>query len=645
LAEGQTSGALADLRQVARVSAEDWQGQLLYGQALLRAGYPVPARAALRRAMLLAPSSPVSWQALALAARVGRDPQAEMVALAGLQRVVPGEPATMARLSELYRHLGQSASAAKLEAAWLATLPPWRMSAQYLYRQRKATCEELQQLNREQPRTAAILAALATAEWEAGRREAALEALGQLLVLTPQEPAVVSSYAHACLLRGRVSQALTVLATAAGLGEVALDRALALWSLAEGHYAQALPPLQRLLARTPTDELLNRQLGIAAMQSGDQGLALKAYKLAWERAHSHLAGQLYAHALVQSARLPEAEAVLKQAYSHAPTESMLALMLTLVYRSSERMALAADLTADLARTRPEAVELLWLAGERYVRAGYVGRAHMLACKLRDDFAGDAIAMHAAVDLFRQLGIPSEARLVLTRFLGPQAKAPVPTADLLLEIAHYAADDNRLIEAGTAIKELIKRYPASRDAYAYQGLLLEQQGEWTEVVRHYTAALERWRADPEFTLALARAAGQTGNYTLAQRTFQQATALMPTATPWLELGELYQLRGDDTRARECWELAQERPGGAIRARVLLLNNYERTDARTKAAELLTSTVHLLETERALRRTRWRTALETQGLTPSIEELDALLLLAPDLTDPAPLQARLASLTAP
>lgn len=120
--------------------------------------------------------------------------------------------------------------------------------------------------------------------------------------------------------------------------------------------------------------------------------------------------------------------------------------------------------------------------------------------------------------------------------------------------------------------------------------------------------------------------------------QHSLPLSPTADPWLELGILYHRQGDEDHAVACWRTALDRPGGPVRARLQLLAGYERADDTARMLEALSSVLEILERERQSRAARWRTQLATRGMTASAAEIDALLLLEPDLTDPAPLRQR-------
>ena len=130
--------------------------------------------------------------------------------------------------------------------------------------------------------------------------------------------------------------------------------------------------------------------------------------------------------------------------------------------------------------------------------------------------------------------------------------------------------------------------------------------------------------------------------LAVASFTLAATLQPDADPDLELGAVYRRLANETKARECWLAAQARPGGHIRAQVNLLGSYERAGETALYSKTLDSVLKQLLVERETRLAHWRQALTEQGLTATADEMDALLLLDTELTDPAPLQARLAAL---
>jgi len=260
----------------------------------------------------------------------------------------------------------------------------------------------------------------------------------------------------------------------------------------------------------------------------------------------------------------------------------------------------------------------------------------MACTLRDAFPTDQVAMRGAAMLFHRLAARDEARLTLTRYLGPSFPSPVPVAELLLLVARYTVADNNLTGAVMALEESLKQVPDSRDAYRQLGKLHQQQGNWNEAARVYQRALARWPNDAEFTAALARVSGQEGNYALAMALYKQTAAMLPAAEPLIELGMLYDRQGDDARARDCWQAALARPGGQVSARLALLASYEHHNENDRAQEMWEVLQVTLANERTERAARWRTLLTAAGLTATSEEIDALLLLEPDLTDPATLE---------
>lgn len=645
LDEGPAARAASDLGDVAAMYPEDWRCQFLYGHALLQAGKREQARAQFRRATLLAPLNPEPWHALMRVAREMNDVHLEIAAIAGLQRLVPENPQLLRRLADIYRAAGQKAEADRLDAQWQDILPPLKLDYRFLIGARNANLFELRQLTKEDPDNKAILYALATEEWRASHLPEAREAMRKLYAAAPANPEVVSDYAHLCLLTGQVEPALDALRQAGQQGTFAMDRTLALWSLSSGQYQEALEPLDRLLQRSMIDADSNRLMGFAQMMAGNPGAACAAYRIAWLREHDHLSAQQYAAALQANGNPEEAEAILKRGRELAPAETALGLQLSLLYRDTNRLAECAELTVELAKTRPETVELYLLAGERFFRAGFIGQAYQIAVTLRDRYPKDLVATLGAVSLFHRLAVRDEARLTLTRYLGPKFPSPMTTADLLLLVAEYAAADNKLTDAVMALEETIKKVPDCREAYLQLGKLHQQQGNWSEAIRAYNRALSLWPNDPECSLALARVAWQAGNYPLAMALYRQLAAGMPTADALLELGTLYYRQGDEAHAIECWETAKDRRGGQVRARLSLLADYERDGDADRAAKMRNELLVILNIERTTRAARWRTEIAAAGLTATDEEIDALLLLDPDLTDPTPLLVKPQSKPAP
>ena len=493
------------------------------------------------------------------------------------------------------------------------------------------------------PNNPALLNALATEEWKIGDREGTCEALAKSYRQTPKDISTIDNYVHVCLLIGQRETAMKVLRDAAPLGDYDLDRTFARWSIALGHFADAIEPIQRLLMRNPVDPLLNRLLGITEFFSGQMETSIPALRIAWLEAHDPITAQHYVTALWTTGRKTEAEELLKRALQQSPQDAVLPLLLARMYRDSNRLLESAELIAGLvAKERVDNVELLSLAGERFARAGYVQRAFSIAGTLRDQYPGDLLALQASIQLFRRVSATAEARLALTRYLGPGTSSPFPSLDIMLQFARLAAEDNRLEEATQALEEVVKGRPTCREAYVQLGRLYLQQGAWATARRLYDTATKHWPNDPVFILAKGRAAAQEGNLPLAVASFTLAATLQPDADPDLELGAVYRRLANETKARECWLAAQARPGGHIRAQVNLLGSYERAGETALYSKTLDSVLKQLLVERETRLAHWRQALTEQGLTATADEMDALLLLDTELTDPAPLQARLAAL---
>ncbi len=502
--EDRRGEALADLQEAAGLAPEDWRSQMLYGQALVRTGHPDMARAMLRRAALLAPSRPEPWQALEQGAIELHDSNLERAGLEGQQRVLPDNPLVLHRLAEVYHTTGQAVLAAKADMLWSAELPPLQFQYQYSYHDHQATLVELRQRAQEHPADAEVLGVLASQEWKAQHGDAACTVLKQLYDLQPLNLHTISNYVYVCLETGQYEEGLRVLLATAPLQFQTLDRLPALWCMALKRYSQAIPLLQHSLAHNPTDVALNRQLAVAFVCTGDYPQAESALKVAWQQEHSNQLALLYAAVLHANSHDAEAEGILNGAIKQSPTESILKVELSRLYRDTNRMTHAADLTLSVAKDRPETVELLILAGERYVRAGYVQRAFSVACTLRDEYATDVTAVRGAMQLFRRAGDLADARLAMTRFLGPSMISPLAPAQVLLEVGNAAAEDNRLGEARIALETSLKNDVVFRPAYEGLGKILMQQGHWVEAVRTYAQALARWPDDPQFMLALARA---------------------------------------------------------------------------------------------------------------------------------------------
>ena len=283
---------------------------------------------------------------------------------------------------------GQNELAAQADMRWSAALPPLQFTYQYSYHNHQATLEELRQLARDNPSDTEILGVLAAQEWRAQHAEAARGVLKQLYDQQPLGLYTIGNYVYVCLETGQYEEGLRVLLAAVPLQYQTFDRLPALWCLALQRYHQAIPLLQSSLAHDPADVALNRRLAVAFVGTGDYLQAESALKVVWQKEHSSQLALLYAAALHANGHDTEAESVLEGAIKQYPTESLLKVELSRLYRDTNRMTHAADLTLELAKERPETVELLILAGERYIRAGYVERAFSAACTLRDEYATD-----------------------------------------------------------------------------------------------------------------------------------------------------------------------------------------------------------------------------------------------------------------
>jgi len=643
LADHHTADAIADLRQAASAVPEDWRAQALLGEAFARDDQRDWARAQLRRAVLLAPGSEEAWQITARVARSLSDRVLEMTALITLLRFTPDNPLLEQRMAELYLSAGQKIEAEKMQTAWKESLPPLKLDYTYPNYQRNATRQEILQLLEADAGNPALLNALATEEWKAGHGDATRDALRKSYLQTPKSIDVIANYVHLCLLTGEYNEALKTLRDAAPLGDYALDRACARWSIALGHPADAIEPIQRLLMRNPVDPLLNRLLGIAQLSSGAVETSISALRIAWLEGHDAITAQHYLAALQAIGRKRDAEDLLKRALHQSPQDDLLPLLQATYYRDANRLLEAAEITDQQATgQRTDRVELLWVTGERFARAGYTQQAFRIAGTLRDQYPADPIALQASIQLYRQLSATAEARLALTRYLGPGTAFPFPSLEIMLQLARLAAEDNRLDEATQALEEVIKGRPTCREAYLQLGRLYLQQGAWVTARRLYDTATARWPADPVFMLAKARASAQEGNLALAVTCYQKAAAMLPDPEPYLELGVVFHRLAEEAQARECWMKAQTRPGGALRAQLSLLGSYERAGETMLYSETLDRLLKLLATERESHLAHWRQTLAAMNLSATADELNSLLLLDNELTDPAPLQARLAAL---
>ncbi|OPZ84499.1 MAG: tetratricopeptide repeat protein [bacterium ADurb.Bin429] len=635
LHEGRPHDAVADLREAADLRLEDWQCQMLYGQALSAAGLHAMAAGQLRRAVMLAPTEIQTWVALATGARAAGDTSLELIALSGQLRFFPEDPLLLRRLADVYAASEQKEAAARALAQWESSLPPLELEAGYLIGSRKATPHELRMILQENPNHLGALPALATDEWKAGNRDAAYKILSRVIKLRPNDPVIINSYAHACFVLGKPDEALKVLHAAAPLGNFELDRALANWSISQREFTEAIGPLQRMLMREPVNPYVNRQLGVAALYAGDYDTALAALRVSWMKQPDPVTAQHYVSALFAAAKVQEGEELLARAMALFPQETLLKAMLAQRMCLTDRLPQAAQLTLELSKARPETVPLLILAGERFLQAGLIPKAAEVAATLRDKYPDDVVAIRGAVRLYQRLANLSEARGILTRYLAPNVKAPMGWSEVMLEIANYALENNQLPEAESALTELFKHDTGYRPAYLAFGRLRQQQRQWGEAIRLYTQALTRWPNDRELLLAQARIARESGNYALSLQTYTRLRIREESAAGWLEPGDIYHIQGEEDSARACWRNAMQCPGGGVRARLALLISYEGAGEEDKAAAALDDLRQFLTDERARKTTAWREFLSAYALTPTVEETEALLLMAADLIDPAPL----------
>ena len=637
LAEGD-GDALADLQQAAQMSSEDWCSQMLYGEALAQDGQAILAKGQLRRAALLAPWRPEPWQAIARTGRACGDIYLEFAGLAGLMRVFPHDPGTAYRMAFLYRMIGEPVNAEKILDEWKASLPPLQLTGVYPDRRNPATLPELRRLLQDKPRDPAMLAALAAAEWQAGNGEAACTALQTLYALQPADRVTQRNLAHILLALGRTDDALHQLQTVPP-GDDALEKACALWSISTRQYAEALPPLTQLVQRHPNDIDYSLDLGIASYLAGDQTTALATAQSAWAKSPDYLNAPLYAVMLVAGGRAAEAEPVITQAVAKYPRETLLRLVQAKVCLETNRRQKAAEITADVAPQRPETMELTILAGERFLAAGDSQQARAIARRLRDLYPSDLLALHGAVELFRQLFLPGDAMLTLTRYLGPNIASPISRPAILCEVARYSIEDHHLAAAVAAMEELLRVNPEYRPAYGILGKVHQQLGDWVAAVECYKEAHTRWPHDAALTLSLARAARETGDLNLAIDSYRAVTTLTRSAQVWLELGEVYHILKDDDHARECWQTAATRPLGALRAQLNLLELPDSSLTPAARTAILTRLLDTLNDERERHGKFWRGELAFRGITATDAEIAELLRLAEDLIDPALLQERI------
>ncbi|HEX2998717.1 MAG TPA: hypothetical protein VHR86_00505, partial [Armatimonadota bacterium] len=472
--------AETDLKLAANYSPEDWRSQMLYGESLALSNQPVLAKGQLRRAAMLAPWRPEPWLALTNFARQANDANLEYAGLAGLMRVFPEDPGIKMRMAALYQTLGQPDAAQRLQASVEAILPPVTLSAVFMHNGRAATLQELRDFAQSEPDNPDVFAALATEEWRAGNGEGVYQALLKKHQLTPNDQYTTLTLSRICFLSARADEGVELLKTISEGNDIA-QRNIVLWDASRGRYADALPALRMLLQKTPDDPILNRQFGVLCLLCGDTSSAISALQTSWDKAPSDITAQSYIIALLQAGKTQDAEDIAKRAIQLFPNEYMLQVILAHVYKETDRLVQAADLTALAAGYRPETVELSILAAERYIASGKFNRAVPIAQHLRDAFPNDLVAMHGAVQLFRTLCMTPDAVLTLTRYLGPNITSPLPRTALLMEVAQYATDENRLFEASSALTELIRTDPRYRPAYDLLAQVYMQQRRWTDIM--------------------------------------------------------------------------------------------------------------------------------------------------------------------
>lgn len=626
---------LTDLQFAGAIFPEDWRTQLLYGEALALNGQTALAKSQLRRTALTIPWRPEPWQAMVRMGRASDDASYEYTALAGLARIFPDSPAVQARMPALCRATGQQAVAETLEARYIATLPPLELDETYTVDGRPATLQELRKRAATESENLSLQLALATAEWTDGNADAALIALRAAYQLAPTDNRIARNIVHLAMRTGRFDEAYQVLRALPVDDDSDLHQ-LALLAVATERYQEALLLYQRLLKQDPENPLLNRQYGTLNLLCGDVTVAVDALQTAWQHAPEHLTAQPYAAALLMNERAADAEALLQQAISLFPQETLLQVLLADVQMQSRQYEKAAALTATTARLRSDTVDLLTLAGERYAIAGKGNQVLEIARRLRDAYPSDLAAVHGAVNLFRRQYAVREATATLTRYLGPNMPTTIPRATVLMEIARFALTENYLIEAVSAMETLIKLEANNKEAYQFLGMLYQQQGRNDDAISLYRRAQAIWPGDADFLLAAGHAAVNTGDLMQAIDLLKRATALRNTSDAWLELGQLYQRIDDTATAQTCWQTAAALPAGKLRALAFLLTSYERGGDATRAEAVRQELAEAVPAERDARRTQWTAVLKSCGLDATDAEINALLLIAPDLIDPTTLR---------
>lgn len=623
--------ALHDLEQAAQMYTDDWQVQMIYGQALVKAGRQAYAKGIICRATLLAPWRPESWLALARLCRETHDTSGEYHALAGAMRLFPDNPAAQLRMSALGRALGLPDEVANMENAWKTNLPAFSLHAVYFIEGRIATLSELRKLAVDDTKNAALLAALASAEWRAQNSLATYATLYNLYKLAPDNVTYVTSYCYISFFLNHVIEAISALQSLPQRDE-ALDRILLHWYLAEERYRDALPLLTSILQKHPDDVSLNYMLLSLQLTLGENETALTLAARLWAQQHSAVLGQQYASTLISLHKFTEAETLLTSLLAEYADETILQVLLANIYSETSRPGQAAILTERLATIRPETATLQLLAGERYLASGQKGHALHMAIEMQHH-PDDLTAALGAVYLFNEVEDGWNANITLTRYLGPNVAPPMPRAEVYGEIAHAALQANHLNDALVALHELLKDDPNYKPAYQQIGLILTQQQQWNEAITIYRDACVRWPHDRFFKLFLARASRDSGDLLQAIAHYQALSKQVDDADPWLEMGDVYRLLGDEETARDCWLRAETYASGELSASVRLLTSYQQSAQLDKVNSLLRQLQHLLPLGRDQYQNDCQRALNKYHITASSDELEALFQLVPQFIDAA------------
>ena len=379
-----------------------------------------------------------------------------------------------------------------------------------------------------------------------------------------------------------------------------------------------LPDLSRAHASVQA-QLREAHAALTALESGARG-----------EAYGHL-GKL----LMAGEYFEEAEHCFRNAQALAPEEFRWPYYLGHVFRSTGRLAQAAEHFERALRLRPDDLAALTWLGQVYIDAGrpeaaepHLAGARALhpdtpavlfqlgrAAAARRDYASAVEHLEAALRLSPAATTIHYPLAMAYRGLGDLEKALS-----YLDQGRSGAGGGAGVALPDPLMAQVSTVLRSPQVHWYLGLYAGGQGDWPEAVEQFRSAVRLAPDSPIMRLNLALALNRAGDARAALDQLEEAVRLDPRlAAAHFAMGTIYERGGRDLEAIDRYTLAATHDPNLAETHLRLADALRRTD-RLDAS--LASYERVLELEPDWKEARFGEAMALARLTRHREALNRL-----------------------